>query len=66
MTTLFIQKLWKFNKNTKKNQDKFGFVVFIGKTVCYAGLRDVAIESGVITIGSVGKVLDGKTFKRAI
>ena len=41
-------------------------MVFIGKTVCYAGLRDVAIESGVITIGSVGKVLDGKTFKRAI
>ena len=40
--------------------------MFIGKTVCYAGLRDVAIESGIITVGSVGKVLDGKTCKRAI
>ena len=29
-----------------------------------AGLRDLAVESGVITEGSINKVLDGKQYNR--
>ena len=32
----------------------------------HTGLGDVTIESGVIAVGSVRKILDGKAYKRAI
>ena len=40
-------------------------MVFISKRFYDAGLRDVHIESGVIAVGSVGRMLDGKPYKRA-
>ena len=41
-------------------------MAFIAKRFYDAGQRNVAMESGVIAVGSVGRVLDGKTYKRAI
>ena len=41
-------------------------VEFITKRFYDAGIGDVALESGVIVVGSVGWVLDGMTYKRAI
>ena len=32
----------------------------------YPRIRDVSIESGVIALGSVGRVLDGKPYKTTI
>ena len=57
----------------QKYQEKFKFVAFIAKKFCdagptdvVAGLTDVTDESGVISVGSVGRVLDGKAYKRAM
>ena len=36
----------------------------IGKLFGDAGLRDLAVESGVIAEGSINKVLDGKQYNR--
>ena len=44
----------------QKHQQNFEFVVFIARR-CDAELRDVAIESGVITVRIAGRALDGKT-----
>ena len=38
----------------------------IGKRFENVGLRDVAIESGIIAEGSVGSVLDGKQYNRGV
>ena len=38
----------------------------IGKRFGDAGLRDLSVESGVITDGSIAGVLDGKKYNRAI
>ena len=38
----------------------------IGKLFCDAGLRDLAVESGVIAEGSIDKVLDGKQYNREV
>ena len=38
----------------------------IGKLLGDAGLRDLAVESGVIAKGSTNKVLDGKQYNRAV
>ena len=38
----------------------------IGKLFGDAGLRDLAVESGVIAEGSMNKVLDGKQYNRAV
>ena len=50
----------------QKHQKKFGFVVFIAKRFFDASLRGVAIESGVIPVGTVGRVLNGTGNKREI
>ena len=42
------------------------FIAVIGKRFGDAGLRDIAIESGVISEGSVKNVLDPRTYNRAI
>ena len=38
----------------------------IGKVFGEAGLRDIAVESGVIAEGSINKVLEGKQYDRAV
>ena len=38
----------------------------IGKMFGSAGLRDLAVESGVIAEGSIDKVLEGKQYNRAV
>ena len=38
----------------------------IGKLFGDAGLRDLAVESGVIAEGSINKILDGKQYNRAV
>jgi len=38
----------------------------IGKIFGDAGLRDLAVESGVIAEGSINKVLEGKQYNRAV
>ena len=38
----------------------------IGKMFRDAGLRDLAVESGVIAEGSIEKVLDGKQYNRGV
>lgn len=38
----------------------------IGKMFGDAGLRDLAVESGVIAEGSIGKVLEGKQYNRGV
>ena len=38
----------------------------IGKLFGDAGLRDLAVESGVIVEGSIDNVLDGKQYNRAV
>lgn len=38
----------------------------IGKMFGYAGLRDLAVESGVIAEGSIDKVLEGKQYNRGV
>ena len=38
----------------------------IGKMFGDAGLRDLAVESGVIAEGSIGRVLEGKHYNRAV
>ena len=38
----------------------------IGKLFGDAGLRDLAVQSGVIAEGSINKVLDGKQYDRAV
>ena len=43
-------------KIQQKHQEKFGFVEF----------KDVALESGIITVGSVGTLLDRKEYKGVI
>lgn len=42
------------------------FMSSIGKMFGDAGLRDLAVESGVIAEGSINKVLDGKQYNRAV
>lgn len=39
---------------------------FIAKRFYNAGLRDVALESGVLDLGSLRRVLDDKAYKTAI
>ena len=43
-----------------KRHEMFGYMEFIAKRFYNAGLRDVVLESGVIDLGSLGRVLDGK------
>ena len=50
----------------QKHQEKFWVIGVIAKRFYDAGLGDVALESGVIVVGSVGWVLNGMTYKRAI
>ena len=38
----------------------------IGKLFHDAGLRDLAVESGVIAEGSADKVIDGKQYNRGV
>ena len=40
----------------QKHQEKFEFVAF----------RYVAVECGIIAVGSVGRMLDGNAYKRVI
>ena len=49
-----------------KYQENFEFMAFIAKIFYSAVLRDVPRESGVIAVESVGRVLDGNAYKRAI
>lgn len=42
------------------------FMSTIGKMFGDAGLRDLAVESGVIAEGSINKVLEGKQYNRAV
>ena len=42
------------------------FLGIIGKRSQYAGLKDICIESGVITEGSVCGVLEGRRYNRAV
>ncbi|CAM1326887.1 Uncharacterised protein r2_g3585 [Pycnogonum litorale] len=42
------------------------FMSSIGKMFGDAGLRDVAVESGVIAEGSINRVLEGKQYNRAV
>ena len=42
------------------------FMATIGKRFGDAGLQDIAIESGVISEGSVKRVLDGRAYNRAV
>ena len=42
------------------------FLGIIGKRFQYAGLKDICIESGVITEGSVCGVLEGRRYNRAV
>ena len=42
------------------------FMSIIGKMFGDAGLRDLAVESGVIAEGSINKVLQGKQYNRAV
>ena len=38
----------------------------IGKRYGDAGLKDLAVESGVIAVGSITGILDGKKYNRAV
>ena len=63
-----------------KHQDLFGCIIFrmgvfhtlctmlaiMGKRFGDAGLRDLCVESGIIADGSIGGVLDGRKYNRAI
>lgn len=42
------------------------FMSILGKMFGEAGLRDLAVESGVIAEGSIGRVLEGKQYNRAV
>jgi len=42
------------------------FLSIIGKLFGDAGLRDLAVEAGVIAEGSINKVLEGKQYNRAV
>ena len=42
------------------------FLVVIGKRFGDAGLRDLAVQSGIISEGSVDKALDGHIYNRAV
>ena len=53
-------------KIQQKYQKKAAFLAFIAKRFCHAGLRDIAIKCGVIDVGTVGRLLDYKAYKRQI
>ena len=42
------------------------FLAVIGKSFGEAGLRDLAVESGVIADGSIAGILDGRKYNRAV
>lgn len=50
----------------QKHQENFAFVELIAKKFCDVGLRDLAIESGFISVMCVWRMLDGNAYKRAI
>jgi len=63
-----------------KHQERFGCIVLrmgvfhtlctmlaiLGKRFGEAGFRDLCVESGVIADGSIGGVLDGRKYNRAV
>ena len=50
----------------QKHKENFWYMEFIAKRFYNAGLRDVALESGVLGLGSLRRVLDDKAYKTAI
>ena len=63
---ILINKIHVYKAGQQKYQKKAAFLAFIAKRFCHAGLRDIAIKCGVIDVGTVGRLLDYKAYKRQI
>ncbi|KAG0712285.1 hypothetical protein GWK47_018839 [Chionoecetes opilio] len=60
------RSIWKNRAHDGELPYICNFMSSIGKMFGDAGLRDVAVESGVIAEGSINRVLEGKQYNRAV